>query len=132
MSLAVKFIAKNIFKKIFKNLAEELESPVDSVQVGLYFEEGVHKFEAYKNFKREKDIDLEDYCGTVVDLSGGLQVIEMTISQSGPRFAKEIGCEVDEVKVIFKNRDGDLPLAVLMRGDKKVRNVDINAEFLSN
>lgn len=132
MSFAVKAIAKNVFKKIFKNLAEELQLPVEQVQIGLSFENGVHKFHAYKNFKIEKQIDLEDYVGTVIDLSGGIQAIEMTICQCGPRYAKEIGCNIDDVKVIFKHRDGDLPAAVLLNGAVKIRNIDINAEFLSN
>ena len=129
---AVTFIAKNTFKKIFKNLAEELESPVSGVQIGICYNEGVHKFEAYIDFKKIKDINPEDYIGTVVDLTGGITVIEATIAQSIPRYAKELECSPDEVNVIMRYVDGKLPDAVLLRGTEKIRKIDIEQEFLSN
>lgn len=140
----VSFLAKKIFNKIFHNLAAELEDKVENIQLGIYYANGSQKYEvlqkqASKNcpgtmaFVKVKDIDLDDYCGSVVDFSGGTAVIEATIAQSGPKYAREIGCSVGDVNIIMQyNATSGIPDAVLMNAKAKVRKIDIIQEFLTN
>jgi hypothetical protein len=123
-------ITKNTFNKVFNNLAKELESNVSEIQLAICYSEGQQKFEAYRNFKKEKDILLGDYVGSVIDWSGGTIVIESTIAQAGARYAKELGVPLDNIRVIMKYNDGKLPDAVLLNGDEKVKKIDIETEFL--
>lgn len=133
MGMMVKFLAKKTFNKIFANIAKELGEPVANIQIGIYYKDGVHKFEVFRKFIREKDIELDDYVGGAVDFSGGTAVIEATIAQSGPKYAKEIGCEVSDVKIIMQhNEKSGLPDTVLLNGKTKVRKIDIEKEFLND
>ena len=133
----LKFLAKKSFAKIFKNLAAEMNEPVSNVQIGITYSLGSHKYFAYRAFKKEKEITLDDYCGAITDLSGGTQVIEATIAQAGPKYAKEMSQKyakevfTDKVAVIMAHKDGDFPMAVLLHEGKKERNIDIEREFLS-
>ena len=72
-----------------------------------------------------------DYVGGVIDWSGGTAVIETTIAQSGAAYSKELAVPVDSIKIIMAYKKDHLPDAVLMSEGKKVRNVDIQKEFLS-
>ena len=136
----VTFLAKKSFNKIFKNLADELGEDVNNVLIGICYENGEQKYEAYKKtdtgFERLKNIDLNDYCGMVLDLSGGTSAIDATIASSGPRFAKEVsektGKEigVDDIEILMRYNNGEIPKAVLMADNKKQRDINIEQEFL--
>lgn len=128
----VKYLAKNTFKKIFRNLAAELECPESAVQIGIYFIDGAPKFYAFKNMIKIKEIELDDYCGSVVDFTGGTAVIQATIAQSGPKYARELSAPITDVSVIMRHRDDALPDAVLLNGNVKARKIDIEQEFLNN
>lgn len=124
-------IAKRTFNKIFKNLAIEMDENVANIQLGIYYVGGSHKFEVFRNFVKEKDIDIDDYCGAVVDFSGGTAVIGATIAQAGPKYAKEMSCSIGDVNIIMQFKDKELPTAVLLNGKTKFRKIDIDKEFLS-
>lgn len=131
----VSHLAKNAFNKIFKNLAKELGEPVENIQIGIYYPDGC-KYEAYKNFEKVKDIDLDAYTGMGIDFTGGTAAIDMTISQAGPAFAKELSeklnreVSVSGINIIMKYCEGKLPLAVLLCDGQKQRVIDIEKEFL--
>ncbi|MDP2778614.1 MAG: hypothetical protein Q8O48_13325, partial [Anaerolineales bacterium] len=95
----IKTIAKNTFRKIFKNLAidDDLNCPVEEVQIVISFENGEHRYDVYKNFQKVKRINLDDYVGAVFDFTGGTSVIETTIAQSGAKYAKECDSSVDDI-----------------------------------
>lgn len=124
------YIAKNTFNKIFTNLSKEMGEEVNKIQLGIYYTNGMQKYEVYRNLKKEKDIELNKYVGSVIDFTGGTEVINATISQSGPVYAKELNCELDEISVIMQYKEKSLPMAVLMKKKEKVRNIDIEKEFL--
>lgn len=140
----VSFLAKKIFNKIFTNLAKELDAPVGDIQIGIYYANNKHKFEVYQKkeseinpgtmaFVKIKDIELDDYVGACVDFSGGTAVVEATIAQSGPKYAKELGCATDDISIIMQyNELKGIPDAVLLNAKTKVRKIDIEEEFLSN
>ena len=100
----------------------------------------MHKYEAYKksghSFEKVKEIELDDYCGAIMDLSGGSAAIDATIAQSGPRFARELseklGKEIttNDVSILMKYAKDALPQAVLMTGTEKHRSINIEQEFL--
>lgn len=129
----IKTIAKNTFRKIFKNLAldEELNCPVEEVQIVISFENGEHRYDVYKNFKRVKQIQLDNYVGAVVDFTGGTSVIETTIAQSGAKYAKECNGRVDDISIVMRNKVDGLPDCALMNGSSRVRKIDIENEFLN-
>lgn len=126
----VKSIAKRSFGKIFKNLSADLDCPISDVKIGITFKDGVHAFGAYKGRDFVKGIKLDDYVGSVVDFSGGTSVVETTIAQSGPRYAKECEASIDDIEIIMQNNDNSLPDAVLLCMNKKIRRIDIEKEFL--
>ena len=128
---AVSTIVKNTFGKVFNNLAKEMNVPVENIQLGIYYVAGLQKYEVYNQFKKEKDFEIGDYVGTVIDWGGGTALLESTLSQSGARYAKECGCEVDSIKVIMAFKKDCLPDAVLMAEGKKVRNINIETEILN-
>lgn len=129
----VSFLAKKIFDKIFTNLAKSLDQTVDKVQIGIRWENSAPKYEAYISFKKIKEIELDDYVGSVVDFSGGTAVVESTIAQSGPKYAKQLGVAIEDVSIIMQhNAKTRIPDAVLMNGKAKVRKIDIESEFLNN
>lgn len=128
---AISKIVKNTFNKVFNSLAKEINAPVEKIQLGIYYnEKGVQKYEVYNHFKKEKDFDLGDHVGTVIDWSGGTAVIESTIAQSGAKYSKELNVPIHTVKIIMAYKKDCMPDAVLMAEGKKVRNVDINREIL--
>ena len=124
-------IVKNTFGKVFLNLAKEMNVPVEKIQLGIYYDKGLQKYEVYNQFKKEKDFEIGDYVGMVIDFSGGTAVIETTISQGGSRYSKELNVPIDAIKIIMAYKKDCLPDAVLMAEGKKIRNLDINQEFLS-
>lgn len=136
----ISLIARKTFGKIFNNLAAEIGCPVESVQLGIYYPADVQgcKYEVYENFVKLKDIELDAYTGVGIDFTGGTAAIDMTISQAGPRFAKEISeatkesIEAKDVNIIMRYREKELPDAVLMYSGKKHRMIDIKKEFLNN
>ena len=128
---AISNIVKNTFGKVFLNLAKEMNVPVEKIQLGIYYDKGLQKYEVYNQFKKEKDFEIGDYVGMVIDFSGGTAVIETTISQGGSRYSKELNVPIDAIKIIMAYKKDCLPDAVLMAEGKKIRNLDINQEFLS-
>lgn len=128
----ISIIAKKMFKKIFTNIALELDVKPENIQLGIYYENGSHKFEAFKNHVKEKDVDIDDYCGSIVDFSGGTAIIGATIAQAGPRYAKEMGCSIGDVNIVMQYQEKTLPLAVLLNGKTKFRTIDISKEFLTS
>ena len=129
---AVGNIAKNTFKKVFVNLAKELSCKEENIQLGIAYVGGKHQFEAYKDMRKEKNITLDKYVGYAIDFTGGTHVIEATIAQAGTNFAKTLECPVDDIKIVMAyNKDG-MPKAVLMRGQEKIRMIDIEKEFISS
>ena len=144
----VSFLAEKSFRKIFTNLAKEVNQKVEDIMIGICYESGNHKYIAYVkdggSFKpvldaegKVRSIDLDDYSGMLMDLSGGTAAIDSTIAQSGPRFARELSeklqkeIKVDDVSILMKYKENDLPFAVLMtNGNEKQRNINIEAEFL--
>ena len=128
---AVSTIVKNTFGKVFNNLAKEMNVPVENIQLGIYYVAGLQKYEVYNQFKKEKDFEIGDYVGTIIDWGGGTALLESTLSQSGIRYAKEVGCNVDSIKVIMAYKKDCLPDAVLMAEGKKVRNINIETEILT-
>lgn len=126
---AVSGLVAKTFNKIFKKVAEELNEPVENIQLGIYYVGSSFKYEAYRNFVKEKDIELDNYLNILeIGLSS---TIDSTIGQAGPRFAKECECEMSNINIIMKYREGELPAAVLMAKEQKVRLVDIETEFLN-
>lgn len=122
-------LVKRTFNKIFKKVAEELKEPVENVQLGIYYEGSSSKYESYRNFVKERNIELDEYLNI---LEMGLSsMIDSTIGQAGPRFAKECECETADVNIIMKYRENELPAAVLMVKGQKVRLVNIEEEFLT-
>ena len=127
---ALTHIAGNTFRKVFINLAKEMEVAVEQVQLGIYYKNGNHVYEAYKDFKKEKDIDLGDYVGTIIDFSGGTEIINMTIAQAGVKYASGLGCDASSINIIMRYKKDSLPEAVLLKDGAKVRDIDIDNEFL--
>lgn len=123
-------VARNTFNKVFKNLAKELNTIVENIQLSIQYKEGKQIFVVYKNFKAEKEITLGDWCGAVIDWSGGSVIIESTIAQGGAKYAKEFNTPIDNIQVIMQYNNGELPMAVLMNANQKVRKIDIETEFL--
>jgi hypothetical protein len=123
-------ITRNTFNKVFKNLANELNTMIENIQLGISYKEGNQSFTAYKNFKLEKQIMLGDYVGAAIDWSGGTVIIESTIAQAGAKYAKEFNTPIDNIKVIMQYNNGELPNAVLLNNNEKVRKIDIETEFL--
>ena len=127
----VSHIAKNTFNKVFVNLSKELGVEPGNVQLGIYYDAaGNQKFCGYKNMVLEKDIDFDDYCGSIFDFSGGTEVIKSTVAQAGAGYAAEYKVPVNEIKIIMAYREKQLPRAILMNGGKKEREIDIEKEFL--
>lgn len=128
---AVGIITRNTFNKIFKNLAVELSTTPEKIQLGIYYEGGNQKFEVYQNFKKEKDIEIDDYCGAVLDFSGGTEIIKSTIAQAGAGYAKELNTKIDFIKIVMQYKENSIPNAVLVIEGKKVRSINIEEEFLN-
>lgn len=123
-------IVKNTFEKIFNNLSKEIGEPVSNIQLGIYYTpEGSQKYEVYRQYKKEKDIEIGNYVGTLIDWSGGTAVIDATIAQAGAGYAKELGKPIELINIIMQHVKGKLPNAVLMVDGKKERNIDVN-DFL--
>lgn len=127
------FLTKNTFKKIFTNLSREFDAPPENIQLGIQYKNGSHNYEAYKNFQKEKDIELNDYVGSSIgfDLTGGVSSIDMVIGESGVRYANELNCKTDDIKIIMAYKEKELPRAALLQNNKKVREIDIQKEFFS-
>lgn len=123
-------IVRSTFNKVFNNLAKEFDSDISNIQLAICYKDGEQKFEAYKNFKREREIKLGDFVSAAIDWSGGTVVIESTIAQAGAKYAKEFNVSIDCIQVIMKYNEGNLPNAVLLKNNEKIRNIDIQTEFL--
>ena len=143
MSMTTTLVRKT-FKKVFTNLSKELEDDIMNIQLGIFYnnKEADAKYEVFKNFEQvvevddtgketKKLIELGDYVGAVIDFSGGTQIIELTIAQSGVRYAKELCCDINEINIIlaYKN-DKELPNAMLCKNYEKVRKINIGEELL--
>lgn len=129
----IKFLVKRAFNTVFENLAKDLNEDVLKIQLGICFKGGSHVYEAFSNFSKVKDINLDEYFGVMMDLSGGASAIDQTICQAGPVYAKEFDCPVDDISIIFQWKDKDsLPKAVILKAGAKARALDIEQEFLSN
>mgnify|MGYP001569159092 CR=1 FL=1 len=124
-------IVKNTFEKIFTNLVKEMDAPVGKLLIGIYYHKGQQRFEVFNHLKKEKDIDISEYCGALIDWSGGSIIIETTIAQAGAKYAKELSVDSDDIKIIMQYKEKCLPNAVLMAKGEKVRNINIEREFLT-
>lgn len=131
MGLMTITLCKNTFNKIFKNLASELDTEINHAYLGICYKTTGAVYEAYKTGKKIKDIEIDDYVGAIIDFSGGTEIIKATINQAGNNYAKELNCNPDSVKVIMQYNNGALPNAVLMKDNLKVRNINIEKEFLN-
>ena len=135
---AIADIAEKQMAKIFKNLAKHIGADLTNMHIGIFYEKGGCRYFAYKDNMRvmvypedqKWDFDLEDFVGFLIDFSGFTEIAKGTIGQAGARFAGECKCNVDDVSIIMKYRDGDLPKAFLMCRNVKVREVNIETEFL--
>lgn len=126
----VQYLAKKTFGKIFQNLAKELGEKVENIQIGIVYENGQPVYEAYRNFKKEKNIDLGDYVGTVVDWSGGTSMIGATIAQAGILYKEHYKCAPEDLNIIMKYpKENDFPEAVLLLKGKKEKEINIATEF---
>ncbi len=131
-------IIKNTFVKIFNNLAKEQNTIADNIQIEITFSKGTPDYKAYFDFNvvkndngKDKLITLDEYVNNImIDLSGGVQAIEIIIGQSGVKYAKELNCDKKDIRVILGYAGSDkLPLGVLMKNNNKVRRIDIENEF---
>ena len=135
-------LVKKTFIKIFKNLSEELSVTPSDIQLGIVFVNGTQGYEAYKNFEKVKDIDISDYVGTVIDFSGGTELIKATIGQAGSTYSKRLKCDIKDVSIVMQYKQDDFPDTVLLqdkvveingKGDikekVKIRNINISTEF---
>ena len=132
------WLATKSFNKIFNNLAKELNEDVSIIQIGIYYKNSCHKYVAYTNFVKGKEINLGDYFDNIIDLAITEGSVDSTIGQAGPRYSKELSqklqreVKTDDVNIIMKHKkDGELPYAVLMLGQEKQRAIDIETEFLN-
>jgi hypothetical protein len=137
-------IAVRIFNKLFKKIAEEEKnndgSPLDpsKILLAVCFEGGAMKYKLYSGgvFVKDKDgsdliLDLDDYLG-IFDGSTFIPVISENIGTACVGYAKqEPACEITDVRVILQDKKDDLPNAVLMKNNKKDRNISIEKEFFS-
>ena len=136
---AASVITKKTFNKIFNNLSAKVNQPLDNLKIGIFYENGEPKYYAYSGVDRiqvhpEKDqwnFDPKNFIGTMIDWSGGTEVIKATIEQAGQRYSKEYDCSVDDVSIIMKPNDGKLPLAVLLVNNEKKQEIDIKQDFLT-
>ena len=131
-------MVKNTFAKVFINLAKELNTEPEKVQLELTFPNGACVYKACNDYQKvkdengkEKQICMDDYCGSALglDLSGGTQTIATIINQSGVTYANELKCDKKEVRVILGYKQDSLPLAGLMRREEKIRTINIEKEF---
>lgn len=125
----VKFLARTTFNKIFKGVSEDLKEDISKVRIGIIFPEGKAKFEAYRNTEKVKDIKPDDYLG-MFDV--GIHAIDQTICNAGVIYCKELNCSFDDINIIMQYNKGELPVAVLLKQNKKERNIDIEKEFLKS
>lgn len=128
----VAYIARTTFEKVFNNLSKELNEPVENIQLGICYKNGKQVYEAYRNFKHEKDIDLGDYVGTLIDWSGGTTMIDATIAQAGINYKEHFKCAPEDVNVIMRFRKNKFPEAVLLLNGKKEKEIDIETEFFQS
>lgn len=149
MSVVINSLVKRTFNKIFKNLSQELNENVNDIQLGIYFEGDIHKYECFKNGVHLKNIeDLDVYIDNIFNAGSG--VLEQTIAACGPRYARELNEKkrkewIDEgnllgkehevkpsdIKIIMKYKDGGLPSTVLLCEGKPQRVIDVEKEFLN-
>ncbi len=132
MGLMVTTLCRNTFNKIFKNLAEEMNTDIAKACLGICYHKGGASYEAYNNLTKVKDIEIDDYVGAVIDFSGGTEVIKATINQAGTNYAKEFDCSPESISIIMQYNEGKLPNAVLMKDNLKIRNINIEKEFLNS
>lgn len=124
-------IVKKTFITVFNNISKDINAPVEKIQLGIYYDEkGLQKYEVYNHFKKEKDIDINDFIPGVIDWSGGSALIESTIAQSGAKYAKELNEAIHKIKIIMAYHKDSLPYAVLLVDGKKIRNINIEKEIL--
>ncbi len=123
----------NKLDEVFNNMAVELKCPVELIQVVISFPNGGHRYDIYKDFEEVKTgISLDDYGSTAIDWSGSLILIDATLAQSGGKLAKECEADINDIKVVLKHREGDIPDAVLLCKNRRVRRIDINKEYISS
>lgn len=129
-------ICTRTFEKIFINLAKSdlckiVNNEVAKIQIGILYTSSVAHFLCYKEFKDATEIDIADYL-SFVEAAIAESAIHSTIGQAGTRYAKELGCDLASIKIIMQHREKQLPRAVLLKDDVKVRDIDILTEFLKN
>ena len=149
MSVVINSLVKRTFNKVFKNLAEELNENVNDIQLGIYFEGDVHKYECFKNGVHVKNIDdLDVYIDNIFNAGSG--VMDQTIAACGPRYARELNekkrkewieegnllgkeheVKPSNIKIIMKYKEDSLPTTVLLCDGKPQRAIDVEKEFLS-
>lgn len=130
---------KKTFEKIFKGVAKDLGCEVSDLKIGIVFKGEECVYEAYNEKEKDSDgackihvIDLNKYLGI---LDSGVHVISATIGQASYRFAREVSekhqkeVKPNEVSVLLKPKEGELPLAALMAFGKAERMIDIKTEF---
>ncbi|KKS77125.1 MAG: hypothetical protein UV51_C0010G0030 [Candidatus Woesebacteria bacterium GW2011_GWC1_42_9] len=127
----ITYLAKKTFNKIFNNLGKELNEDVTNIQLGICYKSGQHFYEAYSNFKKVKNIVLGDYVGAVIDFSGGTEMIDSTIVQSGTTFSKNLNCPLDDISIIMRYRKDQFPESVLLVNGKKEREINIEKDFFN-
>ena len=125
----VQFLARKTFDKIFKNLAKEMNEDVHNIQIGICYKNSQQVYEAYRHFKKEKDIELGNYVGTIIDWSGGTSMIDATIAQAGITYQNQFKCASEDLNVIMKHNEGYFPVAVLLLKGKKEKEINIETEF---
>lgn len=125
----VQFLARKTFGKIFKNLAKEMNEEVQNIQIGICYKNSQQVYEAYRNFNKEKDINLANYVGTIVDWSGGTAMIDATVAQAGIMYQNKFKCNPEDLNLIMKYKEGSFPEAVLLLKGKKEKEINIETEF---
>ncbi len=124
------YLTKRTFGRIFKNLAKELNVEVSKVFIGIKYRGGAHYYMAYLDFVEVKEIKLDSYTGAVVDWSGATALVEATIVQAGAAYARELEAPIDDLCIVLRHREDEIPAAVLLNNMKKVRDINIEDEFL--
>ena len=119
------------FDSIYLNLAKELNIKAEDVQIAISYKAGKRQYDVYSGFKMVREsVDLNRYTGTIIDWTGTTTLMDTMFAPSGVRYAHEMGVNIDEIKIILSYREKDMPEAMLMSGGAKVRNININQEFL--
>jgi hypothetical protein len=139
-SLKAKIII-NAFHNIFVGVADELKVPITDINISIEYRNGrafyyPYKLDKVKNTlskvievielgegktaEEPKTIELEEYIDGitkgVIDMSGGDQLINLTIGNWGVQFAQKANAEIEDIDLLLKDAgEGNLPYSLLRK-----------------